>query len=240
MNWSRLFHNLLLLVVIVIAPTPAPSDATTADESNPASPARILILGDSISIGYTPYVREMLKGQAVVFRPMRNEKAPENCAGTTYGITRIDEWLKIDGGNFDVIHFNWGLHDLKRVDAKTRRNSNQASDPHQADPETYKKQLAEIVAKLRQTKAKLIFATTTPVPEGGVKPHRDPEDVVKYNQLATTLMQDNDIAIDDLYTAANQKLGEIQRPVNVHFTPAGSKWLASQVVNSIQQALSEK
>lgn len=198
---------------------------------------RVLILGDSISIGYTPFVRATMKQNTDVVRPMFNRTKVENCAGTTYGVGRIDEWLNLGGGDFDVIHFNWGLHDLKHVDAKTNKNSNDPQAPHQASPEAYEKQLREIVAKLKQTGAKLIFATTTPVPEGGVKPFRDPADVEKYNQIARKIMQENNIQVNDLYSAINPKLKELQRPVNVHFSPAGSKLLAQKVVESLQDAL---
>src|SRR5690242_7520015 len=72
---------------------------------------RVLIIGDSISIGYTPYVKEMLAGEADVDRPA------ENCQGTKNGIGKIDQWL--GDTKWDVIHFNFGLHDLKHVDAAT-------------------------------------------------------------------------------------------------------------------------
>ena len=233
---NRLTQGFLCLLVTGLLLT----TATKADDSSAEKLPRVLILGDSISIGYTPFVREMLDGEAIVVRPMRNEKAAENCAGTTYGRQRIDEWLKIDGGDFDVIHFNWGLHDLKRVEAGTGRNSNNPEDPRQAEPDAYRKQLAEIVDKLVATDAQLILCTTTPVPDGGVKPHRDPADVQRYNLIAKEVVKPHRIQIDDLYTATNDRLSEIQRPVNVHFTPDGSKFLARHVAASIRLALEKK
>ncbi len=62
-------------------------------------------------------------------------------------------------------------------------------------------------------------------------------DAKKYNEIAAKIMNENDIAIDDQYTFALTKLNEIQRPANVHFTPAGSKELAAQVVQAIEKAL---
>jgi lysophospholipase L1-like esterase len=198
---------------------------------------RVLILGDSISIGYMPEVKALLKDKAIVLRPMGKNDRAENCAGTNNGIKQIDRWLELEGGHWDVIHFNFGLHDLKRVDAKTGQNSDNPNDPHQAPPEVYEKQLREIVRKLKATKAQLIFATTTPVPEGGVKPHRDLADPEKYNAIAKKIMEENGVAINDLYAFAKPRLKEIQRPVNVHFTPEGSKLLAKEVVQHIRQAL---
>jgi acyl-CoA thioesterase-1 len=78
------------------------------------------------------------------------------------------------------------------------------------------------------------------VPEGGVKPHRDVADPEKYNALAKKIMKDNGVAVNDLYAIANPKLKEIQRPVNVHFTPEGSKLLGAEVVKHIRQALKSK
>jgi lysophospholipase L1-like esterase len=192
---------------------------------------KVLILGDSISMGYTPHVQKLLAEEAEVLRPK------ENCAGTTKGIESIDDWLKIDGGNWDVIHFNFGLHDIKRVDAKTKKNSNNPKDPRQAEPEVYRKQLTEIVEKLKATDAKLIFCYTTPVPPGGVKPHRDIADPANYNKIAAEIMEANDIAINDLYSFASARQKEIMRPVNVHFTNEGSAALASEVAKAIRSAI---
>jgi acyl-CoA thioesterase-1 len=136
-----------------------------------------------------------------------------------------------------VIHFNFGLHDMKREDPESGRPSGDPEHPRQAGLETYEKQLRQIVARLRKTGAKLIFATTTPVPPGGVRPHRDVEDPARYNEAACRIMKDNDVAIDDLYAFATARLERIQQPVNVHFTKKGSQALAREVVKHIRRAL---
>ncbi len=101
-------------------------------------------------------------------------------------------------------------------------------------------QLREIVGKLKATDARLIFATTTPVPEGGVRPFRDVAAPQRYNEIARRIMEDNGVAINDLYTFANERLSEIQKPVNVHFTREGSQALASEVVRHIRAALESR
>ena len=73
----------------------------------------VLILGDSISIGYFPFVKEIMKEKAMVTRPFSPDSTPENCEGTTSGVENIDRW--IGDTKWDVIHFNFGLHDLKNV-----------------------------------------------------------------------------------------------------------------------------
>jgi len=198
-------------------------------------PVRVLILGDSISIGYTDAVRVSLGEEAVVVRPTREGgEKPENCAGTSYGVAHIGRWLSLGGGSFDVVHFNFGLHDLKRVNPETGANSVDPADPNQAPLEVYAQQLREITEELKASGAELIFATTTPVPEGGVRPHRDPADVVRYNQAALEIMGELDVAVNDLYGFALPQLGEVQKPVNVHFTRAGKQALAGEVVMSIR------
>jgi acyl-CoA thioesterase-1 len=93
------------------------------------------------------------------------------------------------------------------------------------------------VAELKKTKAKLIWASTTPVPEAGPKAGRRPEDVPKYNEAAAKVMTENGVAIDDLYGFALPKVKELQRPQNVHFSPKGSQTLGEQVAASIKAAL---
>ncbi len=66
---------------------------------------RVLIIGNSISIGYTPFVCEALEGK------MKIHRIPENGSHTWTGLEKLDEWL--GDKPWDVIHFNWGLHDLK-------------------------------------------------------------------------------------------------------------------------------
>lgn len=207
------------------------AQASTALEE----PIHVLILGDSISIGYTEHVRRMLGEQAVVVRPTTGDgERPENCAGTTHGVTGIERWLALDGGDWDVIHFNFGLHDLKRVDAETGKNSNRPSDPHQAPPERYRDQLRQILDALKATGAHLVYATTTPVPEGDLRPYREPADAVLYNAIAREVMIQAGIRIHDLYAFALPRLGEIQQPQDVHFTPAGSELLAQEVAAAIR------
>ncbi|MES2597327.1 MAG: SGNH/GDSL hydrolase family protein [Verrucomicrobiota bacterium] len=204
-----------------------------------AAKKRLLILGDSISIGYTPYVQKMLADEMVVIRPMRDGK-PENCSGTTSGVANLDRWLQLDGGKWDVIHFNWGLHDLKHVKAGGAKGaaSDLATDPPQATVEVYEKHLREIVAKLKATGAKLVFATTTPVTEEPMKVYRNNADVIRYNEAALRVMKDNNVAVNDLYSFVKPRMKELQiQPANVHFVPAGSEALAAEVVKTVKGAL---
>lgn len=181
---------------------------------------RVLLLGDSISIGYTLPVREALKGKANVHRP------PGNCSSTGYGLTELEGWL--GSGKWDVIHFNFGLHDAKQPPEGTRH----------APPEIYGENLRRIVQRLKATGAKLIWATTTPVPLGGnLAPNRRFGDIAAYNAVALEIMQEEGVAIDDLNAAMLPHLEKYGRPKDVHFSGEGSVFLAGHVAQAIETAL---
>jgi acyl-CoA thioesterase-1 len=216
--------------------------------SNQSLP-NVLILGDSISIGYTPFVKEMFAGRANVYRPTLGNGQPENCEGTTKGVQDIDRWLTktgigtpmsiTAGSQWDIIHFNFGLHDIKHVDPLTGKNSNNPKDPQQADLKQYKKNIAIIVEKLKATDATLIFATTTPYPDDVQGVLRDPGMPAKYNNAAVKIMNRNGIVVNDLYAFMLPRLSELQLPRNVHFKPEGYKALAVKVVERIKETLNE-
>lgn len=187
-------------------------------EDTPGLP-RVLLIGDSISIGYTPPVRRLLAGKANVHRISGNAGPSSN------GVFLIDGWLGLT--KWDVIHFNFGLHDLKRL----------ADGKQQVPLDAYERYLGLIVQRLRRTGARLVWAATTPVPEGKVSPPRVPADVLIYNAAAGRIMKQNGVAINDLYSFALSRLREIQQPVNVHFTPSGSELLARQVAAAIEGSL---
>lgn len=196
-------------------------------------PVRVLLLGDSISIGYTQPVRELLGEDYIVVRPTNAKGGAENCAGTNKGVGNIDRWVALEGGDWDVIHYNFGLHDLKRVHPETGKNSTNPDDPYQADPERYRAQLEAITERLEATGARLIFATTTPVPEG-VRPYRAPSDPLTYNAVALEVLDGRGVVINDLFTFANARLDEIQKERDVHFSKEGSAALAEQVAGAIR------
>ncbi|MBT3382911.1 MAG: SGNH/GDSL hydrolase family protein [Prolixibacteraceae bacterium] len=195
----------------------------------------VLILGDSISIGYTPFVKDLLKYKANVFRPMLDNEKAENCSGTTKGVDNIDRWIGTT--KWDVIHFNFGLHDIKHVDPVTGENSKNPDHPHQADVKQYRKNLKVIVEKLKATGAKLIFATTTPYPDEVGGPLRKPGMPEKYNKAAIKIMNFNGIAINNLYEFVKPRIADLQLPNNVHFKPQGSLALAEKVIDRINEAL---
>ncbi|MBI3852467.1 MAG: SGNH/GDSL hydrolase family protein [Verrucomicrobia bacterium] len=227
----------LALVTSILSSFGQPKQIAPRDANQPAAkdPAfepvtddprlpRVLLIGDSISICYTVPVRTLLKGKANV------HSIPDIGGPTTNGLVNLRQWL--GDSKWDVIHFNWGLHDLRIMPDGER----------QVAPEVYEKNLRELVRQLKATGAKLIWASTTPVPQPeeklGVK--RRSADVPVYNTIAKNVMDENQIAIDDLYSFALPRLAEIQLPVNVHFNPEGSVVLAKSVTAIIESVLPGK
>ena len=163
----------LLALVGLGVPVIAEHDAFAVIEDNPKLP-RALLIGDSISIGYTGSVRRALEGKANVHRIRTNARS------TKEGLKNLSAWL--DDGNWDVIHFNWGLHDLFcKIDTETNEKK------HRVDIDEYEQNLNELVTKLKSTGAKLIWASTTPVPGNGCSN----EDVMKYNEVAQHCQNDS-------------------------------------------------
>jgi len=234
---------------------PAPADKPAPKPRNPAlvevadvpGLPRVLLLGDSISMGYTLPVRKKLEGIANVHRPL------ENCGDTARGLVHLDAWL--GKGHWDVIHFNFGLHDLKYLNARGRLASQEDGGRQVASPEVYARRLRELTLRLKATGATLIFATTTPVPPGAEG--RVAGDEVRYNQAALAVMKELGVGTDDLWayvsgrqqktppadgtaTASRKeptRRGGLQLPSNVHFTKGGYNQLATVVAASIRKAL---
>lgn len=187
---------------------------------------RVLLIGDSISMGYTLGVRAKLAGKANIHRP------PENCGDTARGVASIDQWLGT--GTWDVIHFNFGLHDLKYLDAAGQLVAPDKGKQVHSLAE-YEANLRKIVARLKQTGAKLIWAATTPVPGGSNG--RVEDDAIRYNAVAARVMQEQGVAINDLHAFVKPRQAQLQRPANVHFSDTGSAQLAEVVVGQIAPLL---
>lgn len=205
---------------------PAAVDPALAPIEDTAGLPRVLLIGDSIAMGYTLPVRASLQGRANVHRP------PENCGDTGRGLRRIDAWL--GAGRWDVIHFNFGLHDLKYLDAQGKYVP-PAQGKVVSDLTQYEANLRELVARLRRTGATLIYATTTPVPGGTLA--RIEHDELAYNAVARRVMKETGVVIDDLHALAVAKQSDLQRPKDVHFTEEGYRRLGEAVTASVTAAL---
>jgi lysophospholipase L1-like esterase len=206
--------------------------AKTQRERNDGLP-NVLLIGDSISIGYTPPVRTLLEGIANVERP------GTNCGDTRSGLNGLQRWLGTT--KWDVIHFNWGLHDLcyRNPESTQQGNRDKINGTIAVPLEEYKTNLEMLVQQLEQTGAALIWAGTTRVPEN--EAGRFVGDDVKYNAAAEEIMKRHNIAIDDLYAlTAGFDPSLCSGPGDVHFNKNGSDKLAEQVAKEITKALQRR
>ena len=143
----------LLTTLLLLAPILCP--ALLAEEPPAeASLPKVLIIGDSISLGFTPHVVQQLDGKAVV------EHHKGNAQHTGTGLQKIDQWL--GKTKWDVIHFNWGLWDLcyRHPKSKVQGNRDKANGTITTTLEQYEKNLEELISRLKKTEAKLIWAHT--------------------------------------------------------------------------------
>jgi acyl-CoA thioesterase-1 len=192
---------------------------------NPELP-RVLLIGDSISVGYAPTVRSVLAGVANVHR------VPRGGYSTGYSLQHMDDWLA--AGPWDVIHFNWGLHDVVYMDGEGNRVDPEQGT-HQVSAEAYEDSLVEMVTTMGATGAKLIWASTTPIPQGAAA--RLPGDEIAYNAIAARVMQERGVPVNDLHAFISPHLASAQQPANVHFTPEGYEMMGERVAEAICQAL---
>ncbi|MDG2254031.1 MAG: Gfo/Idh/MocA family oxidoreductase [Opitutaceae bacterium] len=202
----------------------------TAKESKPLP--RILIIGDSISIGYTPFVREMFQGRAEVVHNRGNAQH------TGTGLEKIDSWLLDE--NWDVIHFNWGLWDLcyRHPDSKNQGNRDKEQGTLTTELADYEANLDQLVKRLKKTGARLVWGNTSFVPEGELG--RIVGDELKYNRVASRVMKRHVIATNDIRSlTAGFGSDQFRTTGDVHYTPAAYETIATQVVNAIELAKSD-
>lgn len=182
-------------------------------KDDPALP-RMLIIGDSISRGYTLTVRHALAGKVNVHR------APANCGPTASGLKNLDVWL--GKGTWDVISWNFGIHDRRTA------------------PAVYRKNLEALLKRLQATGAKLIWVRTTPAPPSATAPPSvknagefSDAQCEQVNRIADALMESNHIPEVDLYALMEPKLKEYQLPNDVHFKESGYEVMGQEVARVI-------
>ena len=171
---------------------------------------RVLLLGDSISRGYTLPVRAMLAGRANVHR------APENCGPTANGLAKLGVWLGRE--HWDIITFNFGIHDRATPVA------------------VYEERLAEIIRQLRPTGARLIWITSTPIP-ANLPRYPESAAIPVLNAAGSALAQRERLDRLDLGHLIAPVASRLQVPGDVHFTAEGYDVLGRYVAGAIAAAL---
>eukprot|EP00040_Diaphanoeca_grandis_P005963 m.35340 g.35340 ORF g.35340 m.35340 type:complete len:376 (-) comp17117_c0_seq1:56-1183(-) len=172
----------------------------------------VLIIGDSVSLGYTPSVAEILGDVALVqHAPWGGDGGAEE---TAYGMQCLDYWLRSPAGlaiKPDLVYFNFGLHDGPQLFNEPPAN---VTIPGQEGNMTvYPGELKQIAMALKNWSsadgagagAKLLFAITSPMMAAA----RPDEDVVNLNTAAKQVMASVGIPTVDLYAAIVKECGPV-------------------------------
>ena len=189
---------------------------------------KIVLLGDSIRLGYEAYVRDALSGVAEIYSPS------ENCRFAQYFFRYAHEWKSLGKwpSDVDVVHWNAGLWDALRL----------MGDEPLTPTDIYARFIARIDARLRMLfpQAKMIFATSTSVYEPGfvgLNHERRNADIAERNAAAIEALAGTDTLIDDLYTLSLSLPAEARSDAT-HFNNAeGCRYMGSFVTCALANAL---
>lgn len=186
-----------------------------------------LVIGDSISIGYTPWVAKIL-GDNYQVQHAPWDHRDGGALDSKYGIRCLPLFLSTDmlePTSYDVIIFNFGLHDVNYAGEWIEEYT---------PPIEYSKNLREIKSLLLSSGANVGFVLTTPVPFNVTI-----NDLVKeYNTIATNVMKEQPVvATADLYYWVVKVCGEppyseckiAAKQPNPHYTPQGYEYLSEMV-----------
>lgn len=180
-------------------------------DSNSRDLPRVALVGDSITRAYFPVVEKDLKGAAYCAR-IATSKAIGDPALPIELTTFLSEM------NFDVVHFNIGMHGWEYSE------------------DEYRRYLPELLAAIRKgaPKAKLVWASTTPVRKDK-SPGPNNERIALRNGIAREFFEKQGIAIDDL-SALMAGHNDLHKD-DVHYNDEGSAILASQVAAAVEKLL---
>lgn len=217
MKKKQILLSVLLLVIII----------SSCNYKKP----EVLIVGDSISLGYTPFTKKHFAEKAVISHNKGNAQH------SGYGLENIEKW--IGDKDWDIIQFNWGLWDLcyRHPDSKVQGNRDKEHGDITFTLEEYAANLEAIVSILKKkTDAKLIFVTTTYVPKN--EAGRYEADAIKYNDVAKEIMKKHGIAVNDIYEqsiAIHNKYG--QGSHDVHYKSEGYQKLSELIIAYLEKEL---
>lgn len=188
---------------------------------------QVVLIGDSIRMGYQKTVVAALEGMAEVWVP------EVNGGDSRKVLEHVDEWAVQRRPR--VVHVNCGLHDLKK---------DFGTGTAQVPLDEYRDNVRQILTRLQSaTDATVIWASTTPVDE---KLHhankgfdRFEADVDAYNAAAAAICGELGVQIDDLFGVVERAgKGDLLTQDGVHFVEAGSRMLGEAVAGCIKGHLS--
>ena len=188
---------------------------------------KIVLIGDSIRMGYDKYVKDALSGTAQVFYPN------ENCRFAEYVLRYAHEWKRDGewGDDVDLVHWNAGLWDVIEL----------FGDGPLTSLSYYGEAIARIDKRLRMLfpKAKIVFATSTKVNEKlcGFEFRRRNEIIEKYNAEALRVLSNTDTVINDLYSLTKTFPDSYHSDWVHYYTPEATEVIGGRVLSVICQLL---
>jgi hypothetical protein len=199
---------------------------------------KVLLIGDSVSIGYQDIVSNILKEKAIVYHN------PGSAGDTKNGIENIEEWLGEE--EWDLIYVNFGLEDIKMLDPIENPKGNWGEEGGiNTLTMEYEDRLSQLASILNDQQTIVVWSTITPVPAnnpdlllrhwgGGIPIQKGklrwfPNHVISYNNIAKKIMRQYGIYIHDLYEETMPLLEKIQKSNNPYFTKEGYQYLGAKV-----------
>ncbi len=190
--------------------------------------------------GYGHVLEQLLEAKGVSVQHAGGDFGGGQCGDTRLGLvctnTSGPGYLNTPG-TFDLIHFNYGLHDLANYSAAL---------PRLPLPQ-YEANLQAIYARLQSRSKLVMWTSTTPAPNVTQPFGRSFQIVKTYNEHAlsalTSVATGGKLLINDLWTAMVDHCGyeytkcDLQLPENVHLTPAGIDFTAASAAKDILAAL---
>ncbi len=186
----------------------------------------VILIGDSIRLGYQSVVQRQLAGAAEVWGPEKNGGDSRKI------LDYLDAW--VIARRPDVVHLNCGLHDIK---------TSFGSDVRAVPLSQYQANLREILARIRQnTTSVIIWATTTPVNYAWHHANKDFDrfeaDVDAYNVAAADVAREFAVPLNDLNAVvAAAGRDSLLLPDGVHFTDPGYALLGATAASIIGRLL---
>lgn len=207
----------------------------------------ILLLGDSIRMGYCHAVKAKLEGKANVFFPEENGRFAQ------YTLRALSDWK--GQGNWpemQIVHWNTGLWDVLHQNAFSNGSDGEAEGmtihpdnvPNQClydkdpltPPDMYSYMLKRVNTRIHQLfpNAKIVFATTTPViEEQSGWAYRSNAEINQYNQIARDVLTPLATLINELGRFSAEHCEQLHRDW-VHYNEEGASLQADEIIEFLQ------
>jgi len=206
----------------------------------------VFVVGDSISIQYGPYLERLLEGSFHYDRKRdtsaevatKNLDNPMGANGGDSSMVLAYLRAREEAGwpiEADYLLLNCGLHDIKTDPATGQR---------QVSLDGYRENLRGILAVAERAKLKVIWISSTPVPDerhaaSGVGFMRYNHDLIAYNAAARAIMDEAGLPVIDLYTFSIP-LVPSEIVDHVHFSDAARERQAEFITSELRTLVEEE